>query len=174
MHAGVRAGNTTVPKIQLEEKFDPGSPLGAHKSGNGYTLMSFSYLILDGLEKLGFEIKEHKKEAYLRAWGVIGRILGVLPDLIPANLDEARQLTNRIAHRQISPSDDSREMIRALLKMYQEELQFPIFKSLPAALMRFFLTADLADQLGIPRTRLQTTIRLVAPLQALNRLVKED
>lgn len=131
------------------------------------TLMSFSYLILDGLEKLGIEIKEVEKETYLAAWSVIGKVLGIFPDLIPENFDEARQLSSTIMRRQIEPTEDSRVMISALLKMYQEKLRIPIFKSDPAALMRFFLPAELADKLGVPRTQLYAAVQLLAPLTEL-------
>ena len=133
------------------------------------TLMSFSYLILDGLEKLGHRLADDEKNAFLGAWQVIGEIMGIEPALIPATLEEARELTEAITARQIDATEDSREMVSALLEMYQKQFRWRIFSGVPAAMMRFFLPPERADQLGVPGAMFsRAALRLLAPLSAFS------
>jgi hypothetical protein len=113
------------------------------------TLMVFSYLILDGLEKLGIEIPEDDKRGFMETWGVIGRLMGIENDLIPATFEEAQKFSERIQERQVKRSPEGRDAVHALLNML--ESQGPRFlRRWPAAAMRFFLPLRVANQLGIP------------------------
>ena len=171
MHAAIRAqilfsaNNPALLKAYGSWDKSLGEPINQEDMAG--TLMSFSYLILDGLEKLGHRLADKKKNGFLEAWQVIGEIMGIHDTLIPATLDEARELTEAITARQIEATEDSREMLKALLEMYQKELVWPIFSGIPAALMRYFLPPHLADQLGVPQAMFSSAaLRLLAPLSA--------
>ena len=69
------------------------------------TLMTFSYLVVTGLRRLGFWVSREEAEEYLAAWKVVGGLMGVLPELIPADFDEAARLTETIEGRQIAPGE---------------------------------------------------------------------
>jgi len=56
------------------------------------TLLTFSYLAIDGLRKLGANISSEAAEAYFAEWCGVGKILCVLPEMIPDNLEEASSL----------------------------------------------------------------------------------
>src|SRR5260370_23910357 len=70
------------------------------------TLLTFSFLAIDGLRKLGANISSEAADAYFDAWCGVGKILGVLPEMIPANLEEAAELKEIISRRQFAPSDE--------------------------------------------------------------------
>ena len=100
MHAAIRhliVGRTDQPWDQAEN----GLPI--NQEDLAATLMTFSYLVVDGLRKLGFSVTAGEAEDYLEAWKLVGRLMGVLPELIPANFAEAKTLTERIEQRQIAP-----------------------------------------------------------------------
>ncbi|MCA9636543.1 MAG: DUF2236 domain-containing protein [Myxococcales bacterium] len=117
------------------------------------TLMTFSEVVLEGLRLLGINFDPEGAAAYLDAWRVIGHLMGVRPELIPADLAEATTLTKRIHDRQIAPSPEGRLMTAALLEMMEINVPGRIFDGVPASLMRHFFEGypGVADGLGIPK-----------------------
>mgnify|MGYP006276117693 CR=1 FL=1 len=133
------------------------------------TLMTFTWLILDGLAKLGNSLTPEDQQAYFETWLVVGRLMGVDADLLPATVADARALTALIEQRQIAESPQGREMMAALLGMMQSNVP-AVFQTVPAALIREFLPADVATFLGVPDHALeQEMLRLaddaIRPLQ---------
>jgi hypothetical protein len=116
------------------------------------TLMTFSCLVLEGLEKLGCELTHADREAYLAAWVAIGRLLGVSPALLPVNFSEARELTAIIQRRQIldEPNPEGTELTAALLKMFEAKIPGRRFDFFASGMVRHFLPEDVADRLGVP------------------------
>ena len=110
------------------------------------TLMTFTHLIRDGLDKLGIGIWP---PGYLNCWQVVGRMLGIVEELIPKTPDEAAELCATIQRRQVDPSPEGRALTKALLEMMQHFTP-PLMGGMPAALMRLFLPPDVADGLEIP------------------------
>jgi hypothetical protein len=178
MHAAIRAQilhSRDDPKLLQYRPWDPSLGVPINQEDLAGTLISFSYAILVGLQKLGCSFNIAEQEAFLRAWGVIARIMGIVDDLIPDTMDEATQLAEAIVRRQISPSADSTEMIVALLKMYRSKLPGGVFGGIPAATMRFFVPPEIANKLDIPESRVWgSIIRLYIPLlKFLNRYASQ-
>ena len=76
--------------------------LGADGSGPDDlvgTLLSFSWVVVDALRKLGVRIDDQEAEDYHYRWRVIGQMLGIEPDAIPVDLAHAGALTREIARR---------------------------------------------------------------------------
>jgi hypothetical protein len=55
-----------------------------------YTLLTFSYVIPRGLEKLGVQVTPTQKEAFIHCWNIVGRIMGIREEILPENYEEAR------------------------------------------------------------------------------------
>lgn len=111
------------------------------------TLMTFSYLAIDGLKHLGIRLNRADRESYVAAWAYVGRRMGVTEELIPKSFKEAKRLTRLIQSRQIDPSETSRAMLPPLLAVLDH-------KSIPgmaAATMRLCLPRSVANGLGVPR-----------------------
>jgi uncharacterized protein (DUF2236 family) len=121
------------------------------------TLMTFSWLVIDGLRRLGVELGDAAATAYLEAWRVVGGHMGVQPELVPADLAEAKTLTETIQRRQIAPSESGRALTTALLEMLEGNLPGPA-RDVPAAAMRLCLPPAVADGLGVPRHDLETKL----------------
>jgi hypothetical protein len=63
---------------------------------------------------------------YFRTWQIVGRIMGVAPELIPTDLEEAAELNALIWLRQFGASQEGREMLLAPLSLLNEIPQSPL------------------------------------------------
>jgi hypothetical protein len=136
------------------------------------TLMTFTWLILDGLHRLGAQLTPPQQQSYFDAWLAVGGLMGIEPQLLPQTVAEAQATTALIERRQVAASDAGREMTAALLGMMETSLPAP-FKSMPGCLIREFLPPHVATFLGIPAQPLrEEALRLVDDaLQPLQRVV---
>jgi len=139
------------------------------------TLMTFTWLILDGLAKLGVTLTPREQESYLSAWLAVGELMGVEKTLMPRDVADARVTTELIERRQVAESSQGREMMAALLAMMQDNTPHP-FKSMPAALLREFLPPDVATFMGVPSHRLEQELIVLADvaLRPLQRFVNRE
>jgi len=125
------------------------------------TLMTFSWIILDGLARLGVRLPPDQQQAYLETWLAVGQLMGIEPELLPATVAEAKALTALIERRQVADSPEGREMMTALLHMMQSNVPMA-FHTVPGCLIREFLPTDVAQFLGVPSHRFEEeVIRLV-------------
>ena len=151
MHAAVRHLITHTPQNPWDPSF--GTPINQEDLAG--TLMSFSFLVLDGLERLGIALGAADRVGYFESWMAIGRLMGIQDELIPNTLDEARALTALIHERQITASPEGVELANALVLGY-EALLPALLRGAPASLIHFFLDRDpftgqnIAALLGVP------------------------
>ena len=113
------------------------------------TLMTFTWLILDGLAKIGIKLTPQEQQAYLDTWLVVGEVMGIEPPLLPRTVADATSVTALIEQRQVAQSPQGQEMMAALLGMMQTNMPHP-FQSMPGCLIREFLPPDVAAFLGVP------------------------
>lgn len=154
MHAMVRH----LVRNDPAHPWDPKLGVPINQEDLAGTLMTFSWLTLDGLAKLGIEPSEKAKQEYLALWRAVGRLMGVVEELLPATLSEAQALTERIQGRQIAPSEAGRLLTGALLEMVAQAGDVKGLKQISGALMRHFLPDDVADFLGVPRHALDALL----------------
>ena len=133
------------------------------------TLMTFTWLILDGLRRQRIAISPEDEAAYLETWLSVGELMGVEPALLPSTVAEAKALTDIIERRQVAPSPEGREMMAALLGMMSDNVPDG-FRTLPSSMLREFLPAEVATFLSVPdhdleRELLALAQRLVHPLE---------
>lgn len=130
------------------------------------TLMTFSWLIVEGLNRLGVEWSADEQQAYTAAWMHIGRLMGIEPGLVPATVAETEFVCRTIERRQVDPSDEGRAMTAALLAMMNSNLP-PSLHPVPPALLHEFLPPGVATGLGVPHHPLVEA--LVAAAEHLTR-----
>jgi uncharacterized protein (DUF2236 family) len=118
------------------------------------TLMTFSWIILDGLNRLGVQLTPQEQQSYLEAWLAVGQLMGVEPELLPKTVAESKALTELIERRQVAESPQGREMMAALLAMMQSNVPM-VFHTVPGCMIREFLPPNVATFLGIPSHRLE-------------------
>jgi hypothetical protein len=165
MHAGVRF------QIGRYSGWKPEFDLPINQEDMAGTLLSFSYITLDGLRRLGYRIAEDEAEAYLHCWNVIGHILGVRPELLAGNFGEATALADRIAERQFATCEEGRAMTRALIEMMWHAIPGNMFDRMPQLLMRYLLRDRVADLVGVPPGHISELV--AGPLRLLARIKSE-
>jgi hypothetical protein len=116
------------------------------------TLLSFSWIVVDSLRGLGVRIDDREAEDYHYRWRVIGQMLGIDPAAIPADLEQAAELTNVLARRNHRRSDEGIEMTRALFEMHADSLPRGFAGAAPA-LTRYLVGDELSELVGLSRTR---------------------
>jgi hypothetical protein len=141
MHAAVRWLILNNP----EAAWDLALGFPINQEDLGFTLMTFAYVILDGLDKLGIKVKPEEQQGFLETWKMIGRIMGVQEALIPDDMAAAKTLYETVQKRQDRPCPEGKAMTQALLDMLGKY-------GLPGhALMRHFLSPELADGFGVEK-----------------------
>lgn len=114
-----------------------------------YTLMSFTQVVLSGLERLGLQISPRDAQAYLDVWRLVGCILGIHPELLPTTVDEAAELTHALSIESQGNTSSGEHLTLALTKLVGDVLG--PFAFLRFSLIRYFTGPRLASLLGLPR-----------------------
>jgi hypothetical protein len=163
MHAIVRhmiasdpraAANPADPAVRA--KF--GSPI--NQEDMVYTLLTFSYVVIEGFGRMGYRMTDAEREGYLHCWNVVGSLMGIREELLPATYADARELFEAIQKRQHGRSEAGRKLTAALLKALQDAIPGEHHDPLPAALTRRLIGHDIADALGVTRPTGLTRVRL--------------
>jgi hypothetical protein len=157
MHAAIRRLAPTAPTYKPEY----GTPVNQEDLAG--TLASFSWITLDGLSKLDVPLSDDDQRAYLHCWNIVGHLLGVHDDLLPANPADAKALSDAIAAHQFGPTQDAKDLQSALLDMMAHILPGDIFDRVPRLMTRYFLGKQWAEWLGVEESFLAGLV--AAPLR---------
>ncbi|HTJ81864.1 MAG TPA: oxygenase MpaB family protein, partial [Polyangiaceae bacterium] len=158
MHAKVRRLLLTSGRWSTD---DWGLPANQHDMGA--TSLLFSAVVIDSLEKLGFELEPDEVHLYMQLWRYSGYLMGVDPEILPTSEREARRLMDFIATTEGEPDDDSRKLAHAyfsagdnpLRATEEEKARARRIVRVHQGITRGVLGAELADQLGVPKHRLR-------------------
>lgn len=112
------------------------------------TLVAFTRIVVEALKKLGAEVQPEQAEAYLHAWKVVGHILGIKSEMLPANMDDAGQLVAAIRRRHFRPSPEGQALTAALVQYTAQNAPGHLFDGLPATMIRYLLGDQTAEILG--------------------------
>lgn len=143
MHAAIRKLAPTAPSWNIQW----GLPVNQEDLAG--TLMAFSWIALDGLDKLGYPLTAEERRAYLQSWVVVGHLLGIQDNMLPADVEAAGRLTHAIAADQFGPTTDGQALTSALVQMLADILPGTVLKHVPPLLVRYFLGRQWAEWLGI-------------------------
>jgi hypothetical protein len=114
------------------------------------TLQTFSTVVLDGCKKLGAPLRADEERAYLHAWRVVGWLLGIREELLPAEPADARALFAKICVRQQRPSEVGRELTATLVKFLEHMTPGTMFDGFPEQLIHHLTGDRVATLLGVP------------------------
>jgi hypothetical protein len=162
MHAGVRFQIGSYAGWNRQE-FD----LAINQEDMAGTLLSFSFITMDGLRRLGYVLTNEETEGYLHAWNVVGHIMGIRSEMLAANYADAAALIARIMERQFARCEEGQLMTRALVDMIRHEIPGNLFDSAPGLLIRYFLGGHVADMLGVSAGEISELI--AGPLRVMAR-----
>jgi len=131
-----------------------------------YTLMTFSYVVVEGFRTMGYQMTDRQREGYIHCWNIVGCLMGIREELLPATFADAKQLFEAIQLRQHGQSEAGQKLTAALLKSVEDALPGEHHDPLVAALARKLVGDSTADALGIERPSLIQKVRLDAVLDA--------
>ncbi|WP_051189667.1 oxygenase MpaB family protein [Daejeonella oryzae] len=135
------------------------------------TNLSFSLITLRGLRKMGFVISYEEQDAYIHLWNVIGYFLGLNEQLLPKNGLDANALENSIRQRQFKYSEHGSQLSNQLIDFMISNADKKVSRKDLSGLMRYLLTDEVADLIGIEAINNQTfnplAIKFFSSLQHL-------
>jgi hypothetical protein len=121
-----------------------------------YTLLTFSYVFLRGLRRLGIAFTREQEEDYLHAWNVAGYFLGIRRELMVDTMDQAEKLFAHMQARgradlvqRTGAVDPRPDLGGALMHAMQSAIPAGPFKSFPVLLTRRLIEPDSARDLGL-------------------------
>jgi hypothetical protein len=150
MHAGVREMiRQNAKRIGFDEA-ERGAPIC--QADLAYTLMTFSYVMLEALSRLGLTLTAREKEAWVHCWRVAGHYMGVLDENNPVDYADARAFSEAYRGQCFGASPEGRELTRSLMNFMKRNLPGRVFDGIPAALIRQLNGDALADLLAVEKT----------------------
>ena len=155
MHAAIRHYIHHDNRWQVHWDPDWGTPI--NQEDMAATLMTFSSIIMDGMQRFNIRLLPEQEEAYLHVWKVVGDMLGIRPELLPANMTEARILIDTILQRQWAPSDAGHDLASALITLLNGYVPW-LLRGLPNSALRYFRGHHVADMLGVGKANWTTII----------------
>ncbi|NML60143.1 DUF2236 domain-containing protein [Massilia sp. RP-1-19] len=117
-----------------------------------YTLLTFGYVFLRGLRRLGIGLPEADEEAYLHTWNVLGHLIGIERALMPETMAEAEAMFGAIQARARGASflpDPRPALGAALMQTMENEIPLALCKPFPVLMTRFLCGPDAAQALAL-------------------------
>lgn len=111
-------------------KASPDSPGGAwdseklgapvNQEDQAYTLLTFGYVMIVGLERLGHRLTPEDRAAFLHRWRLVGHIMGIEDGLLTDDWESAQKLFGLIRDKEAGPSEEGRILTSTLLGFLEE------------------------------------------------------
>jgi hypothetical protein len=117
------------------------------------TLMSFSALILEGLDMIGVKLTPTEQEAYMHCWRVMGHMMGVDEDMLPNNVADGKALGKAIIKHQLAESEGGKVLTKALLDFTHQLAPLSVVTEASHHMLRYLVTEEVADILGVPECK---------------------
>lgn len=144
LHALLRVFTRKSSKWQAEW----GEPINQEDMAG--TNLSFSYIVLRGMRKLGFAYTKQEAENFLHLWNVIGDLLGVQEYLLPNTMQEAFWLDKQISEKEFEPSKEGQMLCKSLIEVFEHQSPSTFLSDFAIAQMRFLLGEEISKMLNIP------------------------
>ena len=121
-----------------------------------YTLLTFSYVFLRSMRKLGLALPRTDEEAYLHAWNVTGHVLGISRELMVDTMDQAEAMFTCMQARGRADDERRREIFdprpalgNALMQSMESVIPLRVVKPFPVLLTRYLCGSATAKDLGL-------------------------
>ena len=120
--------------------------------------MTFSYVAVRSYVKLGVPMPEAQKNAYVHCWNVVGYLMGIREDLLPANYAESRKLYEAIREHQGGRSAAGQALTAALMNLLKNMMP-PGARHLPVILTRYLVGSQNAQILGLTKAPFRNRVQ---------------
>jgi len=129
-----------------------GDGLPCNQEELAYTLLTFGYVFLRSLRRLGIGLPPADEEAYLHTWNVVGHILGIERALMVDTMDQGEALMAEMQARgraePVTP-DPRPALGQALMQTMEKSLPWRIVKPFPQLMTRYLCGRATAQDLGL-------------------------
>ena len=142
IHAAIRYRIAHFPRWKAQWNPAWGQPINQEDMAE--TLLDFSVTVLRGVRKIGVKLTAEEAEAYHYAWRVVGHILGVRPELLPENVQEAFELADAIRARSYGESAAGKELTKDLIQ-FQQGFMPSMLRGFPATAIRYLSGNEVAN-----------------------------
>jgi len=144
IHAAIRYFIQQSPKWD-DEKFQ--KPI--NQEDLAYTLMTFSYTLIEALHQLKIPISDRDAEDYFYAWRLVGHVMGIEAAFIPNSVKEGRALLAQIGQRHAGPSTEGVDLTAALVAFMKDLGGNSLFENATEIFIRFFMGQESSKMLGL-------------------------
>jgi hypothetical protein len=165
-HSRVRSVLAKSEKWNRQEWGDP-----INQADMAAASLLFSFVLLEGLEKLGFRFSKEEKQAVLHLWRYSNHLMGMNGDLGCTRWEEASRLWDMIMMTQGEPDSDSISLTKALLEMPIHAAQTEIEKTVGKraskfvyGLSRYLLGENYSEALKLPKEDWMFVLKIISPL----------
>jgi hypothetical protein len=117
-----------------------------------YTLLTFSYVSLRSLRRLGIGLPSEDELAVLHAWNVVGHLLGIRRELMADTMEEAEALFFRMREPRrlrFEGPDPRPSLGKALIKALEDAIPFRVLKPFPALMTIHLCGPKTANLIGV-------------------------
>jgi hypothetical protein len=117
-----------------------------------YTLLTFGYVFLAGMRRLGLPLAPEDEAAYLHAWNVAGHVLGIREELMAQTMEQARtdfEGLQAMARTLPAEPDVRPGLGRALVATMARSIGLPVIKHVPVPMTRWLIGRRAANEIGV-------------------------
>jgi ER-bound oxygenase mpaB/B'/Rubber oxygenase, catalytic domain len=117
-----------------------------------YTLLTFGYVGLRSLHRLGVPHRPSDEEAILHTWNLMGSLVGVAPELMAGDMAGATALFERLQARGLQQRlqpDPRPPLARALMACMTAVIPLRLLQPMPLLLTRFLLGRRKSAAIGL-------------------------
>jgi mpaB/rubber oxygenase-like protein len=157
LHAAVRLHVQRDPRWQSSEWGVP-----VNQEDQVATLLSLA-LVPRALTKLRIDFTREEEDAYFHCWKLIGHFMGIVPALLPRDLDDGQQLWDAILERQVAPSEDGIALTKALVDYLKMRIPGTMMDGLAVTMMRELCSEAVAEAVALEKT--DWTRHLLTPMR---------
>jgi hypothetical protein len=83
-----------------------------------HTLLTFSHVVVRSFEIFGVELTPYQRESYIHIWNVAGALLGIRPELLPRDADDAARIFEGIKQRYGAATEAAPRLGRGLIEFW--------------------------------------------------------
>lgn len=148
IHASIRY--YIAHKPHWKTQWDPSWGMPINQEDMAGTMMDFSTAVLRGMQRARVRLSAEEKEAYLHCWKVVGHIIGVRDELMPANVEDAFDLAETIIGRQMGESASGQVLAQDLIRFVQGFMPRGM-RGFPITATRYLAGDQIADVIKVGR-----------------------
>ena len=126
------------------------------------TMLSFSYVVIEGIRKLGFSISKKEQEAIIHLWKCIGFLIGIEHVELIGNYEDSRKLWNAISASQAKKTEEGTALNNLLVGFLEELMPEKILDDVVFIMMSHLLEKNISEILSLQKPKIYNPIAVIS------------